>query len=119
MTKTQKTVIWMGSSRKDLCTFPEEVRKVFGVAVFYAQLGSKHPQATPLKGYKGASVLEVVEDYDKDTYRCMYTVKYGSKVYVLHVFQKKSKKGIATPQADMAVINSRLKEVKELEGVMS
>jgi phage-related protein len=63
--------------------------------------------------------LEVVEDYDKDTYRCMYTVKYGDRVYVLHAFQKKSKKGIATPHADLDVIDSRLKDVKRLEGVKS
>lgn len=117
MIKKEKTIIWMGSSLKDLRDFPEEVKGVFGVALFYAQRGSKHLQAKPLKGYKGASVLEVVEDYDKDTYRCMYTVKYGERVYVLHAFQKKSKKGISTPQTDLDVINSRLKEVKKLEGV--
>jgi phage-related protein len=119
MIKKEKKIIWMGSSLKDLREFPEGVKDVFGVALFYAQRGSKHPQAKPLKGSEGASVLEVVEDYDKDTYRCMYTVKYGDRVYVLHAFQKKSKKGLATPHADLDVIDSRLKEVKRLEGVKS
>ena len=64
-------------------------------------------------------MLEVIEDHDKDTYRCMYTVKFGNKIYVLHAFQKKSKQGIATPQADIDVINARLKEVKKLEGIKS
>lgn len=71
-----------------------------------------------MKGFMGA-VIEIVEDYDKDTYRCMYTVKYGDRVYVLHVFQKKSKKGIKTPQPDLDVIDKRLKEVKKLEGIKS
>lgn len=119
MTKAEKVVVWMGSSLKDLRSFPDEVRQVFGAALYFAQLGGKHPQATPMKGHKGAGVLEIIEDHDKDTYRCMYTVKYGSKIYVLHAFQKKSKRGIATPQADIDVINSRLKEVKKLEGIKS
>jgi phage-related protein len=119
MTKKEKDVVWMGSSLKDLRSFPDEVRQVFGAAIYHAQLGGKHPQATPMKGHKGAGILEVIEDHDKETYRCMYTVKYGNKVYVLHSFQKKSKKGIATPQTDIDVINNRLKEVKKLEGVKS
>ena len=73
----------------------------------------------PTRGHKGAGVLEVIEDHAGDTYRCMYTVRYVDKVYVLHAFQKKSKKGIATPQADIDVINRRLIDVKKLEGVKS
>jgi len=119
MAKTEKDVLWMGSSRKDIREFPEEVRVVFGVAIYFAQLGGKHPQATPMKGHKGAGVLEVIEDYNKDTYRCMYTVRYGNKIYILHAFQKKAKKGIATPKGDIEVIKSRLREVKKLEGVKS
>lgn len=66
-----------------------------------------------MKGFKGAGVVEVIEDFNKDTYRCVYTIKYGDKVYVLHAFQKKSKKGIATPKPDMDLINTRLKAVKD------
>ena len=109
----EKKIVWVGSSRKDIQSFPQDVRALFGVALYWAQRGSKHPQAKPLKGFKGAGVVEIVEDFDTDTYRCVYTVKFGSNIYVLHVFQKKSKKGIATPNHDIALINARLKVVKE------
>jgi len=119
MTKLEKTVVWMGGSLKDLRSFPDGVKQVFGAAIYFAQLGGKHPQATPMKGHRGAGVLEIIEDHAGDTYRCMYTVRYVDKIYVLHAFQKKSKKGIATPQADIDVINNRLRDVKKLEGVKS
>jgi phage-related protein len=119
MTKAEKEVLWMGSSLKDLRSFPDEVKQVFGTAIYYAQRGGKHPQAKPMKGHKGAGVLEIIEDQAGDTYRCMYTVRYVDKIYILHAFQKKSKKGIATPQADIDVINSRLRVVKKLEGTKS
>jgi len=109
----EKELVWVGNSRKDLQRFPQEVRAVFGVALYWAQKGCKHPQAKPLKGFKGAGVVEVIEDFNKDTYRCVYTIKYGDKVYVIHAFQKKSKKGIATPKPDMDLINTRLKAVKD------
>jgi len=114
-----KELVWVGSSRKDLQGFPQEVRALFGVALYWAQLGGKHPQAKPLKGFKGAGVVEIVEDFAVDTWRCVYTVRYGARVYVLHAFQKKSKKGSITPKADMDVINARLKVVKELVEVKS
>jgi phage-related protein len=75
--------------------------------------GEKHPSAKPLKGFKGAGVLEVVEDSDGDTYRAVYTVKLAGVIYVLHAFQKKSKQGIATPKQDIELIESRLKRAKE------
>lgn len=116
---TDKILVWVGSSRKDIQEFPQEVRGIFGIALFWAQKGSKHPQSKPLKGFKGAGVVEIVEDFASDTYRCVYTVKYGNKVYVLHAFQKKSKRGIATPKPDMDLIKERMKEVKSREGVNS
>lgn len=119
MTKTEKEVIWMGRSLKDLRSFPDEVKQVFGAAIYYAQRGGKHPQAKPMKGHKGAGVLEIVEDHAGGTYRCMYTIRYIDKIYVLHAFQKKSKKRIVTPQADIDVINSRLSTVKKLERIKS
>ncbi len=88
---------------------PEDVIDVFGFALHLAQMGKKHDQAKPLKGFGGASVLEVVEDYMGDTYRAVYTVKIADKVYVLHCFQKKSIKGIETPKQDMDLIRERLK----------
>jgi phage-related protein len=80
-----------------------------GYALYFAQQGDKHPAAKPLKGFPGASVLEIVEDHDGDTYRAMYTVKFAGAIYVLHAFQKKAKKGIATPKRDVALVRSRLK----------
>lgn len=84
-----------------------------GFALFQAQRGGKHLQAKPLKGFKGGGVLEVVEDFDGDTFRTMYTVRFADAVYVLHAFQKKSKKGIATPKREMDVVRSRLRMVPE------
>jgi phage-related protein len=88
---------------------PAEVRYVFGYAIFLAQMGGKHADAKPLKGFGGAGVLEVVENFDGDTYRAVYTVKFAGVVYVLDAFQKKAKKGRATPKADMNRIKERLK----------
>lgn len=104
-----KPVRWVASSKKDLQAMPDDVQDVFGFALHLAQAGSKHAQAKPLKGFGSASVLEVVEDYQGDTYRAVYTVKLGDAVYVLHCFQKKSSKGIATPKPDMDKIRERLK----------
>lgn len=99
---------------EDMRAMPEEVRRFFGVALFAAQVGGKHPEAKPMKGFTGSGVLEVVEDYNTDTYRAVYTVRYVDAVYVLHVFQKKSKKGIATPQEEIDKIKKRLSAVEEL-----
>jgi phage-related protein len=103
-----KPVIWIGSSLLNLKEFPPEVQSDLGYALYFAQTNLKHPRAKPLKGFKGASVLEIVEDYDGDTYRAVYTVKLAGVVYVLHVFQKKSKHGIATPKQDLELIEKRL-----------
>ena len=84
-----------------------------GYALYLAQCGDKHPATKPLKGFKGAGVLEVVEDFDGDTYRAVYTVKFAGVIYVLHAFQKKSKQGIATPKQDIDLIEARLKRAKE------
>jgi phage-related protein len=92
-----KPLFWMGSRRDDLSAFLIEVKKVMGFALRQAQQGRKHADAKPLKGRKGASVLEVVADFDTDTYRAVYTVKFWRAVYMLHAFQKKSKSGIKTP----------------------
>ncbi|MBN3133958.1 type II toxin-antitoxin system RelE/ParE family toxin [Pectobacterium brasiliense] len=104
-----KSLYWVGSSKKDLQSLPADVQDVFGYALHVAQTGGKHTQARPLKGFGGAGVLEVVEDYIGDTYRAVYTVKFGEAVYVLHAFQKKSSSGIATPKPDMNTIRERLK----------
>ena len=84
-----------------------------GYALDFAQQGKKHPDAKPLKGFGGAGVLEIVDDYDGDTYRAVYTVKFSAAVYVLHCFQKKFKHGIATPQQDLDLIEIRLKRARD------
>ena len=107
--KKLKPLVWIGSTRQVVQGFPLEVRKTIGFALYQAQEGGKHIQAKPLKGFGGAGVLEVVEDYDGDTYRAVYTVKLASVVYALHAFQKKSKKGIKTPKQEIELIKKRLK----------
>ncbi len=110
---------WIGSAKKDLEALPKEVVQVFGYALYLAQTGSKHDQAKPLRGFGSAGVLEVVEDRRGDTYRAVYTVQFAARVFVLHVFQKKSKSGISTPKPDLDLIRNRLKvaarRAKELE----
>ena len=108
-----KPVRWVGSSRDDLRSFPEEVRNRVGGALWEAQCGRTAPYAKPLKGFGGAGVLEVVDDFDGDTYRAVYTVRFAGVVYVLHAFQKKSKRGIATPRQEMALIAQRLVRARE------
>jgi phage-related protein len=103
-----KPVRWVGSSREDLRAFPEEVRRRVGGALWDAQLGLKAPYVKPLRGFGGASVLEIADDFDGDTYRPVYTVRFAGVVYVLHAFQKKSRRGIATPKADLDLIEQRL-----------
>lgn len=112
-TRSPKPLFWVGSSKRDLRRFPRGVRLTFGQALFDAQMGDKHPDAKPLKGFKGAGVLEVVEDDDGKTYRAVYTVRFVGVVYVLHAFQKKSKKGIRTPAEDMEKVWSRLKDAED------
>jgi phage-related protein len=98
---------WIGSSKKDLLAFPDPVIDKMGYALGVAQLGGKHPHAKPWKG-EGGGVFELVEDFSGDTYRAIYTVRFAEVIYVLHAFQKKSTKGIATGKADIAMIKARL-----------
>ncbi len=109
----EKKTHFIGSSRDDISGFPEEVRAVVGFAIYEAQLGGKSAAAKPLKGFKGAGVLEVVEDFDGDTYRAVYTVRFAGTVYVLHAFHKKSKKGVKTAKHDIDLIRERLNAAAE------
>ncbi len=108
-----KVLIWIGSSYDDLMDLPSDVRNVMGYGLYLAEIGEKHDGAKPLKGFKGAGVLEIVDDFQGDTYRAVYTVQFEHAIYVLHVFQKKSKRGIATPKQDIELIQKRLKLVQE------
>jgi phage-related protein len=105
----KKPVVFIASARDDLRRLPKPVSYVFAYAILLAELGDKHPDAKPLKGFGGAGVLEVVENYDGDTYRAVYTVKFEGVVYVLDAFQKKSKKGSKLPKVDLDRIKTRLK----------
>jgi phage-related protein len=104
-----KPLKWVGSAKRDLVAMPEDVKDVFGFAIDLAQAGGKHQDAKPMKGFGSAGVLEVVDDFRGDTYRAIYTVKFDGWVYVLHCFQKKSRRGIKTSKEDLDLINARLK----------
>lgn len=108
-----KPLYWMGSTLKDLRDSPEAVKDGIGYALELVQKGEKPANAKPLKGFGGASVLEIVEDTDRDTWRAVYTVAVADRVYVLHFFQKKSKKGIATPRKEIDLVRKRLREAIE------
>jgi len=108
----RKPLFWIGSTKRDLKTFPDEVQDMMGHALDIAQQGKKHQDAKPLVGFGGAGVLEIVEDYAGDTYRAVYTVRFIGAVYALHAFQKKSKKGIETPKQEIDLIRSRLKKAE-------
>lgn len=108
-----KPIRWIGSSKEDLSGFPNDVKRRMGFALFEAQIGRKAPYAKPLKGFGGAGVLEVVDDFDGDTFRAVYTVGFAEVVYVLHAFQKKSRRGIAKPRSEMELIRARLRRAAE------
>jgi phage-related protein len=107
-----RPLLWMASSKRDYREFPGRVQDEFGFQLHLAQTGQHPPSAKPLKGL-GGGVVELVEDFDKSTYRAVYTVRFGDAVYVLHAFKKKSKQGIKTPQADVELIRRRLKDAEQ------
>ena len=108
-----KPLNFIGSSREDLKEFPDEVKQDIGYALFEAQKGQKSEATKPLKGFSGAGVLEIIERFDGDTYRAVYTVKFREVIYVLRCFQKKSKSGIKTPQQEIELIQRRLRAAEE------
>lgn len=108
----EKPLYWIGSSLKDITRFPVKAQRSVGFALSAAQYGGKHTAAKPWKG-EGSGVLEVVKDYDGDTYRAIYTVRFANAVYVLHAFQKKSPRGIETRQSDIALVRERLKVAQQ------
>jgi len=114
MTEAPQPLIWFGPSKRELKVFPRAVQRVLGHALERVQFGMHPPQAKPLKGFKGASVLELVEDHDSDTYRAVYTIRLTGTVYMLHAFQKKSKKGIKTPKHVIDLVRARLKAAERI-----
>jgi phage-related protein len=103
-----KPVRWVGSSRRDLKTFPRSVQREVGQALYAAQCGEEYPSVKALKGFGGRAVLEIVASHERDTYRVVYTVRFQEAIYMLHAFQKKSKKGIATPKKEVELVKQRL-----------
>lgn len=107
----EKPLYWVSSSRKDFLSLPEPVQKSMGVALGAVQFGDTPLQAKPWKG-EGPGVLEIREDHRGDTFRAIYTVHFELAVYVLHVFQKKSKRGIKTDRVDRELVASRLRDAE-------
>jgi phage-related protein len=107
-----RPIVWVGSSRRDLRELPRQVRVDIGAALYAAQLGYTDPSAKPLKGFGGTRVMEIVSRQATNAYRAVYTAQFADVVYVLHVFQKKSKRGRATPQRDIVLIRQRLAEAE-------
>ncbi len=105
---------WLGNSRKQVKSFPPEVRRSIGAALYDAQNGDKSPTAKPFRGI-GSGVFEIALRFDKDAYRAVYAVQIGGRIYVLHAFQKKSKHGIATPRQDVETIAQRYKQALMME----
>ena len=109
-----KPLAWVGSAKRDLLALPEEVIDAFGYALYVAQTGKKHEKAKALHGFGSAGILEIVEDWRGNAYRAVYTVRFSAAVFVLHVFQKKAKHGIATPRQDMELIRARLSVAEQM-----
>lgn len=108
-----KPLAWIGSAHKDLTAFPAPVQDGLGYALYLAQIGEKSVHAKPLSGFGGAGVLKITDDHDGDTPRAVYTVRFAEIVYVLHAFQKKSRRGIQTPPQDIALVRTRLQAAEQ------
>jgi phage-related protein len=113
-----RPLIWRGTSKTDFMAFPRDVQREVSYALFLAQMGERHvTMAKTLTGFCGATVVEIRESHDGNAYRAVYTVRYADAAYALHAFQKKSKRGIATPKADLDLIDRRLSDlIKEKDG---
>jgi phage-related protein len=114
MALTDTPLEFVGSSRDDLSSFPDDVKRSIGLALRTAQKGGKHRDAKPLRGFRGAGVLEIISDFDGNTFRAVYTVRLHGIIYVLHAFQKKSRSGIKTPLNEMEKVRSRLRDAEAL-----
>src|SRR5437879_12650740 len=115
MNGSERSVVWVGSSRRDLRGFPREVRRELGQASYAAQQGETDPSAKPLRGFVGGSVLEIVVDQQGGTWRADYTVRYRETIYVFHTFQQNSTRGIATPMQEIALNHHLLADAKPIQ----
>ena len=107
-----RPVLWVGSSKRDYGEFPAQVQDNFGFELFLVQTGQHPLSAKPLKGL-GSGIIELIDDFDGDTYRAVYTVRFHEAVYVLHAFKKKSKQGIATQKRDIELVKRRLRDAQD------
>ncbi len=107
-----RPIVWIGSSRRDLREFPQEVRSDIGKALYAAQQGDTDPAAKPLKGFGGTRVMEIVDRHETNTYRTVYTAQFADTLYVLHAFQKKAKRGRETPRKEIELIRRRLADAE-------
>ena len=107
-------IIWVGTSRDDVRTFPDDARDEIGYALWVAETGGRHPSTKPLQGFGGAGVIEIIADDQDGAYRVVYTVKRTDSIYVLHAFQKKSTKGSAVPERHKRLILQRLREAERI-----
>jgi phage-related protein len=112
-TPVLRPLVWLGSSLRNLRAFPDEAKKIIGDELQLIQFGGMPKDAKPFKGV-GSGVFEIALRHDAEAYRTVLAVQLGRNIYVLHAFQKKSKKGIATPKPDVDLIKQRYKEAKEL-----
>ena len=111
-----RPLLWVGSSKRDYRAFPDRVQDSFGFELFLVQTGQHPPSAKPLKGL-GGGVLELIDDFDGDTYRAVYTIRFRQAIYVLHGFKKKSKRGAKTRQTDIDLIKRRLRDAEQDYGL--
>jgi phage-related protein len=109
-----KPVVWVGDAREQVQSFPKAVRQDIGAALYDVQKGTKPPQAKPFKGV-ASGLLEIVTRFETNTYRTVYAVKIGKRIYVLHAFQKKAPKGRKTAKLDVDMIARRYKEAVQME----
>lgn len=110
---SRKKVIFVADTKKILQELPDKVRRHIGYALSFAQAGQKHEDSKPLKGFKGASVYEIVTDHKGDTCRTFYTVEFAEYIVVVHIFQKKSHHGISTPKQHINLLEARLQQIKK------
>jgi phage-related protein len=108
-----RTVVWMGNSKENIRGFPKGAQKLLGDELLLIQFGGMPKDAKPFKGV-GSGVLEIALRYASDAYRVVLAVQIGRRIYVLHAFQKKSKKGIETPKRDVDLIRKRYAEARGL-----
>jgi phage-related protein len=107
----EKPIYWLRDAKRQLKGFPDEVQSEVGFALYQAQVGERHPASKPMKGL---NAVEIVSDFDGNTFRGVYTTKFKNTIFVLHCFQKKAKNGIATPGSELDLIRKRLRDAEKI-----